>query len=163
MSKPRTAAIGASGREPDQQRCPLYFRSLGILVAIEPLETVDIHHQSVVRDDQPDAREGQAGRAGVAERFVWPVKPGNAGGGKGPQFKAGARRSFGAPEKIRTPAPWLRSLVLIGTSQVVLLVDGLDFSSSRSIAWRRATIGATWFPGVLLHPAGRWPLAGSCR
>jgi hypothetical protein len=26
--------------------------------------------QSVVRDDQPDAREGQAGRAGVAERFV---------------------------------------------------------------------------------------------
>ena len=26
--------------------------------------------QSVVRDDQPDAREGQAGRPGVAERFV---------------------------------------------------------------------------------------------
>jgi len=26
--------------------------------------------QSVVRDDQLDAREGQAGRAGVAERFV---------------------------------------------------------------------------------------------
>src|SRR5450631_2284180 len=46
--------------------------------------------QSVVRDDQPDAREGQAGRFGVAERLVVPRKPGNAGGGKGPQFKVGA-------------------------------------------------------------------------
>jgi hypothetical protein len=35
----------------------------------------------VVRDDQPDAREGQAGRTGVAERPVVPLKPGNAGGG----------------------------------------------------------------------------------
>src|SRR6516162_11452362 len=46
----------------------------------------------VIRDDQPDAREGQAGRAGVAERPVVPLKPGNAGGGKGPQFKTDARR-----------------------------------------------------------------------
>ena len=38
----------------------------------------------VVSDDQPDAREGQAGRCGVAERLVVPRKPGNAGGGKGP-------------------------------------------------------------------------------
>jgi len=41
-------------------------------------------------DAQPDAREGQAGRPGVAERFVVPLKPGNAGGGKGPQFKTNA-------------------------------------------------------------------------
>ena len=39
------------------------------------------------RDDQPEGREGQAGRTGVAERPVVPLKPGNAGGGKGPQFK----------------------------------------------------------------------------
>ena len=45
----------------------------------------------MVRDDQPDAREGQAGRRGDAERFVVPVKPSNAGGGKGPQFKANAK------------------------------------------------------------------------
>src|SRR6202030_184144 len=51
--------------------------------------------QGVVRDDQPDAREGQAGRPGVAERFVVPRKPGNAGGGKGPQFKTDARRGEG--------------------------------------------------------------------
>ena len=41
-------------------------------------------------DAQPDAREGQAGRPGVAERFVVPLKPGNAGRGKGPQFKTNA-------------------------------------------------------------------------
>jgi hypothetical protein len=51
--------------------------------------------QCVIRDDQPDAREGQAGRTGVAERLVVPMKPGNAGGGKGPQFKTDARRGEG--------------------------------------------------------------------
>src|ERR1700720_3700052 len=51
--------------------------------------------QRVIRDDQPDAREGQAGRAGVAERLAVPLKPGNAGGGKGPQFKTDARRGEG--------------------------------------------------------------------
>jgi hypothetical protein len=35
--------------------------------------------QGVVSDDQPDAREGQVGRLGVAERFAVPLKPGNAG------------------------------------------------------------------------------------
>ena len=49
----------------------------------------------MVSDDQPDAREGQAGRPGVAERFVVPLKPGNAGGGKGPQFKTDALRGEG--------------------------------------------------------------------
>ena len=48
--------------------------------------------QGVISDDQPDGREGQAGRPGVAERFVLPLKPGNAGGGKGPQFKTDALR-----------------------------------------------------------------------
>ena len=43
----------------------------------------------VISDGQPDAREGQAGRLGVAERPVVPKKQGNAGGGKGPQFKVG--------------------------------------------------------------------------
>jgi len=35
------------------------------------------------------------GAHGVAERLVVPLKPGNAGGGKGPQFKTDARRSEG--------------------------------------------------------------------
>ena len=45
--------------------------------------------------NQPDVREGQAGRSGVAERFVIPRKPGNSGGGKGPQFKTAAERGEG--------------------------------------------------------------------
>ena len=46
-------------------------------------------------DDQPEASEGQAGRFGVAEGFVVPLKLGNAGGGKGPQFKTDAIRGEG--------------------------------------------------------------------
>ena len=49
----------------------------------------------VAGDGQPDAREGQAGRPGVAERLVIPVKLGNARGGKGPQFKTNARSGKG--------------------------------------------------------------------
>src|SRR5229473_6908712 len=51
--------------------------------------------QGVVGDDQPDAGDGQAGRSGVTERFVVPLKPGNAGGGKEPQFKTNATSSEG--------------------------------------------------------------------
>jgi hypothetical protein len=51
--------------------------------------------QGVVSDDQLDTREGQAGRPGVAERPVVLTKPGNAGGGTGPQFKTDAARSEG--------------------------------------------------------------------
>ncbi len=36
---------------------------------------------------KPDAREGQAGPRGESERPIVPLKPGNAGGGKGPRFK----------------------------------------------------------------------------
>jgi len=49
----------------------------------------------IEKADQPEAREGQSGRDGMAEGSVVPVKPGNAGGGKGPQFKGNARRSEG--------------------------------------------------------------------
>jgi hypothetical protein len=47
----------------------------------------------VARDRQPDAREGQAGPCGVAERFVVPKKLVNAGGGKGPQFQVKVQSS----------------------------------------------------------------------
>ena len=45
--------------------------------------------------DQLATRERQAGPCGVAERFVVPRKPGNAGGGKGPQLKTDARSNEG--------------------------------------------------------------------
>jgi len=46
---------------------------------------------AVVKFHQPATREGQAGPYGMAERLVVPKKPGNAGGGKGPQFKANVK------------------------------------------------------------------------
>src|SRR5271167_1725080 len=51
--------------------------------------------------NQTPARE-RLGAHGVAERFAVPLKPGNAGGGKGPQFKTDARRSEG-------PGDWATS------------------------------------------------------
>jgi hypothetical protein len=45
------------------------------------------------RDSQRDAREGQAGPTGVADRLVVPMKPVNAGGGKEPEFKTDVRKS----------------------------------------------------------------------
>ena len=41
--------------------------------------------------DQLAARERQAGPTGMAEKLAVPMKPGNAGGGKGPQLKTDAR------------------------------------------------------------------------
>lgn len=52
-------------------------------------------HHVIECEDQPAAREGQAGRDRVAERRVVPMKPGNTGRGKGPQFKGNARRGEG--------------------------------------------------------------------
>jgi hypothetical protein len=48
---------------------------------------------AIGHDDQPDAREGQAGHDGVAERSVVPPKSGNADGGKGPWFETSVKSS----------------------------------------------------------------------
>jgi hypothetical protein len=45
--------------------------------------------------DQLAARERKAGLTGMAERLVVLMKPGNSGGGKGPQLKADARSDEG--------------------------------------------------------------------
>ncbi len=44
------------------------------------------------RMNQLAARERKAGPTGMAERLVVPTKPGNSGGGKGPQLKADAKK-----------------------------------------------------------------------
>jgi hypothetical protein len=49
-------------------------------------------HCAIGHHDQPDAREGQAGRFGVTERLVVPRRSGNADGGKEPQFETSVRR-----------------------------------------------------------------------
>ena len=48
------------------------------------------------RDLQPDAREGQARPAGVADRLVVPLTPVNSGGGKEPEFKTSVIKSVRA-------------------------------------------------------------------
>jgi hypothetical protein len=50
-------------------------------------------HRVIGHHDQPNAREGQVGRGGVAERFVVPMNLGNARGGKGPQFEVSVTSS----------------------------------------------------------------------
>ena len=51
---------------------------------------------AVIRSpDQLATRESPAGPYGVAERFVVPRKPGNSGGGKGPQLKTDATSDKG--------------------------------------------------------------------
>jgi hypothetical protein len=47
------------------------------------------------RGGQPATRESRAGPSGVAERPVLLMKPGNAGGGKGPQWKGDTRSDEG--------------------------------------------------------------------
>src|SRR3977135_1919005 len=81
------------GEMSDEYAQPLHRGSGGSMYTRKAHATREA--QCVIRDDQPDAREGQAGRVGVAERPVIPMKPGNAGGGKEPQFKTGARRGEG--------------------------------------------------------------------
>jgi hypothetical protein len=49
----------------------------------------------IVSRDQLATRESQAGPCGVAERSVLPTKPGNSGGGKGPQLKTDATSNKG--------------------------------------------------------------------
>ena len=45
-----------------------------------------------------ETREGRTRPSGMADGPVRPVKPGNAGGGKGPEFKVNARRGEGRQE-----------------------------------------------------------------
>ena len=45
--------------------------------------------------DQPVTRERWTGPCGVAEGFAVPVKPGNSGGGKGPQLETNAGSNEG--------------------------------------------------------------------
>jgi hypothetical protein len=49
----------------------------------------------IAGQDQLATRESQAGPYGVAERLVVPRKPGNSGGGKGPQLETDARSDKG--------------------------------------------------------------------
>ncbi len=90
----KAAVAGELGVTPrEATRTQRSHRGSGDGMSAQEIQTQHGKPQAVgARDPQPDAREGQAGPPGVAERPVVPRKPGNAGGGKGPQFKANVRR-----------------------------------------------------------------------
>ena len=100
---------------------------------------------AVARTRQPAAREGQAGPGRVAERSVVPGKPGNAGGGKGPQFESDAGRGKGPVETgegLRVPDS-VRGL------QTALHVKakgdpGFRFYTLSDKVWREDVMAAAW-------------------
>jgi hypothetical protein len=72
----------------------------GVLATACPYTEIDATRETPGggRVTQLDTREGQARPPGESERSIVPVKPGNAGGGKGPQFKANVRSGMTAWE-----------------------------------------------------------------
>src|SRR5215470_3761507 len=79
----RLTRLGRSERSGTSNRCA------GVLATActQGKRTQHGKPRGEVRDDQPDAREGQAGAVGWRRGPQVPLKPGNAGGGKGPQLK----------------------------------------------------------------------------
>ena len=69
------------------------------------------------RSDQPAARESQAGPFGVTEKLVVPMKPGNAGEGKGPQLKGNARSDEGGGIDVESINPRKCSEVADGVAR----------------------------------------------
>ncbi len=67
------------------------------------------------RGFQPELREEQAGPYGVADRLVLPLMPGNAGGGKGPDFRRVTRRDQESGDWLCLSTPLSNSAVTEGT------------------------------------------------
>ena len=105
----------------------------------------------MVSGDQPEAREGQAGRPGVAERFVVPLKPGNSGGGKGPQFKTDAKYVV---KDLEIGKP-------INSNKCSEAADGVARESVKSCP--RAGCGRSACPVVCPAKAGMFSRRQTCR
>ena len=74
----------------------------------------------VINKDQPVTRERWTGPYGVTERLVVPMKPGNSGGGKGPQLKTDARSNAGHGIDDESSHPELCSEVAGGVTRTIV-------------------------------------------
>ena len=96
------------------------------------------------RDPQPDAREGQAGLPGVAERLVVPAKPGNAGGGKEPDFwrVTGRDQQSGDWLCLSTPLRTRRSRKeLYLPAKMAMLAVSRPLRDRAIVCWREKPVG----------------------
>jgi hypothetical protein len=88
---------GIGGHTPRSDRNQWSHRGIGDGMSAHGDSTQHGKPRSVeARDLQPDAREGQAGPMGVADRLAVPPTPGNSGRGKGPEFKTSVTQSVRA-------------------------------------------------------------------
>src|SRR5206468_8344941 len=92
------------------------------------------------------------GGPGVAERFVVPLKPGNAGGGKGPQLKTDAIRGEG-------PGDWATYQLRRGSETA----EGVARESKGVKSCPRAGCGRSACPVVCPAKAGMFSRGQTCR
>jgi len=90
------AAVAANGEQPEPGSDPAVVVARACRHQESERNTGDLRSGCVT---QPDAREGQAGLREESERPIVPLKPGNAGGGKGPWFQSQRK-------KRRQPGDW---------------------------------------------------------
>src|SRR5215831_5190731 len=102
MQAPTQRVIGEGRRRWSSNERISSIRPAGVMAMAcrqrRPEATREAPAVIVIKKDQLATRERWAGPCGVAERFVVSVKPGNAGGGKGPQLKTNARSNEGRGE-----------------------------------------------------------------
>ncbi len=86
------------------------------------------------RGSQPELREEQSGPGGVADRLVLPLKLGNSGGGKGPDFWCVTGRDQESGDWHCLLTPLRDSAVTEGT---LLASEDIESSGSRPGLRRR--------------------------
>ncbi len=91
------------------------------------------------RDPQLDAREGQAGPSGVAERPVLAMKLGNSGGAKGPWFKVSARSGDSREIGVSLVPP-----IKVGKLQKALHAKAKRSPNYRLTTLRSMDVGSGW-------------------
>jgi hypothetical protein len=81
--------------------------SAGVVAAARRYREIDATREVLgsgrQRRSKPEIREDRTGLPRMTDGPVRPAKPGNAGGGKGPEFKINARRGEGTGDWINDP------------------------------------------------------------